>query len=179
MGEMIGNSSGLVVLLGKRAVGSFRDFSERPKRTDRTAIGAVLTNLISDCIKRYGLEKQIEFGEHQPVDFVWEYLSFGLECKRFVDTKYVVKAWLQKEVIDRFSEQEKIIGKPIRHRALIVNERRWDKPLDCWLAAQGIHVLEVGRIDSSLGMFEATMVFMTWFDDMVWKICNDELRICG
>jgi len=160
-------------------VASFRDFSKRPKRTDRTAIGAVLTDLVSDCIMRYGLDEQIAFGEHQPVDFIWEHLSFGFECKRFVDTKYVVKAWLQKEVIDRFSEQEKVIGKPIRHRALIVNEKRWEKHLDFWLRSKNIHVLEVGKVDSRLEIVHASQVFMAWLENMVWQICNGQVEICG
>jgi hypothetical protein len=162
----------MVRKVGNSAISRLVNFIERPKRKDRTAIGAVLTNLISHCIALYGLEKQIVFGEHQPVDFVWQYLGFGWECKRFIDTKYVMKAWLQKEVIDRFSEQEQIIRKPIPYRALIVNEKRWDKHIDYWLMAQGIHVLEVGKLGSRLGNFEASLVFMAWFEDMVLKICK-------
>ena len=164
--------SGSVRIVGQKV----RDFASRPKRKDRVAIGAVLTSMIEDCILRYGLEEQIEHGEHAPVDFVWEYLSFGWECKRFIETEFRndghAKAWLKREVIDRFREQERILGKTIRIRGLVINQKRWGEEVDFWLSAQGFHVLEVGRIDSKLGMFEASLVFMSWFEDMVWQICS-------
>lgn len=164
--------SGVVRVVGSKV----RNFASRPKRQDRVAIGAVLTDMVEDVLLMYGLDEQVEHSEHQPVDFVWLYLSFGWECKRFVETEFqndgAAIAWLKREVFDRFREQQKIIGKPIRHRALVVNEKRWGKEADLWLAMKGIDVVEVGCLDSRLGMLEASMVFMGWFENMIWQICN-------
>ena len=171
--------SGMVRLVEAKV----RPFAERPKREDRVEIGAMLTDMIQNCIAEYGLEEEIKFGEHQPVDFVWLYLSFGWECKRFIDTEFRNSghaiAWLKSEVYDRFREQEIILGKPIRYRGLVLNEKRWDEEVDCWLAGRGFHVLEVGKVDSPLERAKASMVFMAWFEDMVWKICDGQVMMVG
>ncbi len=154
-------------------------FEERPKSEAKKKIGAVLTNLIFSIILRYGLEEQIIFGEKQSVDFIWGYLGFGFECKRLIKTPCVNIRWLRSEVVDRFYELEEKLGIKIHYRALIVNEKKWGSKEDRWLESQGIHVLEVGRIDSREGDYEASLVFMAWFEDMVWKICNGKLKRAG
>lgn len=156
-----------------------RMFPRVPKKWDNVVKGAVLTDMIQDCIADYGLEEQVVHEYDAPVDFVWSYLSFGWECKRFVDEEYVTKRWLEVYVLNRFRKHERFTGERIRHRALVVNEKRWEKPLDCWLATKGIHVLEVGMLRSRLEVAQAMEVFKVWFLDMLWKICNEELKNVG
>lgn len=150
------------------------DFRKRPKRTDRSAFGLEFVNTMLNCFMRYGLDSQIEYDEYNPVDFVWEYLSLGLECKRLKKTEYVTQAWLKAHVVDRFSEQEKIMGKPIRNRILVTTEKKWEKALDYWLASKGIWIIETGQIDNKLQEFESGLVFMNAFENIVWAICNKQ-----
>ena len=162
-----------------------------PKKANETEKGRMLTDTILKCITMYGLEDQVRDGEAlgEPLDFTWKDLSFGWECKNFLKkgTGYGGKdyVWfrssLQTQVLDRFDKQEEAIGKPIKYRGLVVSEKRWNDETDCWLSAQRpkIHLCEVGRVDAMSDTYRldrlwASMLFMEWFEDMVWAICSGE-----
>ena len=121
-------------------------FSKRVgrKKVAKKRFGKIYTDLFIESVNRYSfakLETALHFSENSPVDYVWDELSLGIECKRLKETKFMnrghAKAWLTSEVINRFVEYEEQTGLNLKYRVLCVSEKKWDKTVDVWLVSQG------------------------------------------
>jgi len=152
---------------------------DRPKREDRKLLGREYSDFLLSCLKSEAgkeVEDYIIFQENCPVDLAWDDLSLGIEAKRLKKTTFRnsghAKAWLRREVIDRFFDYARETGKILSTRILCVSEIKWSKEVSEWLESLGYFLIETGQIDKIWERAIAEKVFLNQFVDILAKVCG-------
>ena len=158
----------------------YKYFKNRAKRSDRKAMGRDYTNCLLSCLSKYAgkeIENQFVFSENSPVDFVWDSLSLGVECKRLIATVFLndghTKAWLRSEFVNRFHDYARETGNILNIGVLCVTEKKWSSEVDSWLRNLGYYVIETGQIDSDFERQKAKAVFFEKFTDILLDVVEN------
>jgi hypothetical protein len=159
---------------------AYKYFKNRAKRSDKKAIGREYSDCLLSCLSKCAgkeIDNEFVFSENSPVDFVWDYLSLGVECKRLKSTVFLndghAKAWLRSEFVNRFHDYSRETGNILNVGVLCVTEKKWSSEVDLWLRNLGYYVIETGQIDSNLERQKAESVFFEELTDVLLDIVEN------
>jgi len=93
-----------------------------------------------------------------------------MECKRLMKTVFVTKSWLRTNVVDRYD-------KDCWLKILITTRRCWSGDCQAFLDVNGVHVIEVGQINSRRQMEEAKEKFLKQFSVVVFDRLKEEMEV--
>jgi hypothetical protein len=92
-----------------------------------------------------------------------------MECKRLMKTVFVTESWLRENVVDRYDGDCWL-------KVLVTTKKCWNDDCQAFLDVNGIHVIEVGQINSRRQMEEAKEKFLAEFSTLVFSRLREEME---
>jgi hypothetical protein len=136
------------------------------------------------CWRRFGARLEIAVSrwlveELKWQDVVWDSVGkidvtawgrrIQMECKRLFKTAFTTKSWLRKNVVDRYDDDCWL-------KILVTTKRCWNDDCQAFLEANGVHVIEVGQINSRRQLEEAKEKFLAEFSTLVFSRLREEME---
>jgi hypothetical protein len=136
------------------------------------------------CWRRFGMKLEIAVSRWLVEDLKWQDVVWDTvgkidvtawgrriqtECKRLQKTRFVTKSWLREHVVDRYD-------KDCWLKILVTTKVCWNDDCEAFLEANGVHVIEVGQINSRRQLEEAKEKFLKQFSAVVFNRLREEME---
>jgi hypothetical protein len=92
-----------------------------------------------------------------------------LETKRLAKTIFVSLGWLKEHVVGRYDDDCWL-------KILVTTKRCWNDDCQAFLDVNGVHVIEVGQINSRRQLEEAKEKFLKQFSAVVFSRLKEEME---
>jgi hypothetical protein len=137
------------------------------------------------CWRRFGMKLELAVVSWLTNDLGWKDVLWDtvgridvhtwggriqMECKRLMKTVFVTKSWLRENVVDRYD-------KDCWLKILVTTKRCWNDDCQAFLDLNGVHVIEVGQINSRRQMEEAKEKFLKQFSAVVFDRLKEEMEV--